>query len=208
MGVAANLFAFLYDLVLSRTEKRTLAAHRRELLAGLGGRVLEIGAGTGACLPYYPDELAELVLTEPAPAMIRRLERRLARLGREAVVVQARAEALPFPDHTFDAAVATLALCTVSNPDKALAELRRVLVSGGLLVFVEHVRSDEQRLGRWQDRLARPWQAIGQGCRLNRRTAEAIERAGFQLERIERTELRPGPALTRPLIVGVARAAS
>jgi len=206
MGALAWLFAAVYDRSLAATERAVLGERRDAVLGGLAGRVLEIGAGTGANLAHYPAAVSELVLTEPAPAMARRLRQRLARSGRAATFVEARAEALPFPDASFDAAVTTLALCTVADPARALGELRRVLAPGGRLAFIEHVRADDPRLARLQDRLERPWRLIGQGCHCNRSTEAAIVAAGFTVERVEHTELKPAPALVRPLIAGIARA--
>jgi ubiquinone/menaquinone biosynthesis C-methylase UbiE len=193
--------AWMYDPVLALAERRGMASLRRALLARARGRVLELGAGTGLNLAHYPAELVELVLTEPEPAMRARLARRVARSGRDATVVAARAEALPFGDGAFDTVVSTLLLCTVADPDGAVSEMRRVLAPGGRLLFLEHVRASSPRLARWQDRLAGPWAALAQGCRCNAPTDALLTRE-LRLERVERARWRGMPAVVRPLIIG------
>jgi ubiquinone/menaquinone biosynthesis C-methylase UbiE len=197
----ARLGARMYDPFLALAERRGMTSRRRALLSSARGRVLELGAGTGLNLAHYPAELDELVLTEPEPAMRARLERRLARSGREATIVAAPAEALPFADGAFDTVVSTLVLCTVRDPQAAIREVRRVLAPGGRLLFAEHVRAASPRLARWQDRLAGPWAAFAQGCRCNVPTDTLLARE-LRLRRIERDRWRGMPALVHPLIVG------
>lgn len=196
-------FAALYDRGLEATEEAGLRLMRGELLAGAGGRTVEVGAGTGANLDLYPDAVAELVLTEPDPHMARRLRARLAG-GRAAEVAEAPAEALPFPEASFDTAVATLALCTIPDPAAALAEIARVLKPGGRLLFLEHVRSREPSLARWQDRLERPWRFLGDGCHCNRDTLAAIAASPLEVEEVEHGWMPKAPPLVRPLIRGSA----
>jgi ubiquinone/menaquinone biosynthesis C-methylase UbiE len=201
------LFAALYDRALAGAERHAFRAHRRELVARAGGRVLELGAGTGANLPFYPKRLDGLVLTEPDRHMARRLGRRLSAspvVGRPAL---AGAEALPFADGTFDTVVRTLVLCTVGDPQRALRESRRVLRPGGELLLLEHVRSSKPRFARWQDRLNRPWNWIGHGCNCNRPTLDYLRDAAFEVTRPERhaLPLRSGMApIVRPYVVGSA----
>jgi ubiquinone/menaquinone biosynthesis C-methylase UbiE len=199
----ARTSARLYDPFLALGERRGMRDHRRALLARAEGAVLELGAGTGLNLPHYPAGV-ELVLTEPEPAMRAVLERRVARSGRPARVLEAPAEALPFADATFDTVVSTMVLCTVHDAVAAIAEARRVLKPAGRLLFVEHVRAPSERLARWQDRLAAPWAAFAQGCRCNLDTEALLERE-LCLERVDRARWRGMPALVRPLIVGEAQ---
>jgi ubiquinone/menaquinone biosynthesis C-methylase UbiE len=198
----ARLGARIYDPFLALGEHRGMRARRRALLARAQGRVLELGAGTGLNLAHYPDEV-ELVLSEPEPAMRAAVDRRVARSGRTARVVAAPAEALPFPDGSFDTVVSTMVLCTVGDPEAAIAEARRVLRPGGRLLFVEHVRAQSSRLARWQDRLAGPWAVCAQGCRCNLQT-EALLARELRLERVTRARWRGMPAVVGPLIVGEA----
>ena len=202
------LFARFYDRLLAGTERAGLAEMRGALLSTASGRVLELGAGTGANLGHYTDAVTELVMTEPDPHMAARLRERLATertaAGRPSVI-EAPAEDLPFDDGSFDAVVATLVLCTVDDPASAVAEVRRVLVEGGSLLYLEHVRSTSHRLARWQDRLQRPWGWFAGGCHPNRATDELLAGAGFWIDNIERDSLPKAPPIVRPLIHGVAR---
>ena len=195
-----SLTAFIYDISLAISERRGMAARRGELLASARGRVLELGAGTGLNLRHYPDDV-DLVVSEPDPGMRARLKRRA---GRDVTVVDAGAESLPFPDDSFDTVVSTLVLCTVAAPDVALAEVRRVLASGGRLLLIEHVRAEAPRLARRQDRFAGLWHACAMGCRCNQPTVELLERAGLSLE-LAPSRWRGMPSVVRPLVVGTAR---
>jgi ubiquinone/menaquinone biosynthesis C-methylase UbiE len=199
-----GLKAVLYDAMSRRFERVHGARLRRAQLATAQGRVLEIGAGTGANLPHYPDGVAELILTEPSEAMLKRLRRRVAANSRGGSVVQAQAQSLPFNDASFDTAVATVVLCSVPSQAEALREVRRILRPGGQLLFAEHVRSSDPARARWQDRLDRPWSVIAGGCHPNRDTFAAIEAAGFVVQEVERAELPAGPRLVRPYVMGRA----
>jgi ubiquinone/menaquinone biosynthesis C-methylase UbiE len=196
-----TILATAYDRMSRKSEEAGLGAMRESLLAGATGRVLEIGGGTGVNLPYY-DGVDSLVVTEPEPAMLRRLERKVREQAPQAEVVQAPAEDLPFGDASFDTVVSTLVLCGV-DVDRSLAELRRVLRPGGRLLFLEHVRSDDPALARFQDRI-NPLNRFLVGCECNRQTLSAIETAGFTISRVERAMTPEAPKFVRPLIVGAA----
>ncbi|HVS27999.1 MAG TPA: class I SAM-dependent methyltransferase [Solirubrobacteraceae bacterium] len=206
MSLWGRVFAAGYDRLLDGAERAGLREQRRRLLGAAAGRVIEVGAGTGLNLALYPDAVSELILTEPEEPMAKRLERRLISVGRNAEVVRAPAERLPFADDSFDYAVSTLVLCTVSDPDRALAELRRVLKPDGRLLFIEHVRAQAAGTARWQDRLHPLWLRIGHGCHCNRSTLEAIEAAHFQRADVEHTQMPKAPFFLRPMIVGSAKA--
>jgi ubiquinone/menaquinone biosynthesis C-methylase UbiE len=201
-----RMFAATYDRMLAATEEAGLEDHRRELLSGARGATLELGAGTGLNLGLYPEAVEELVLTEPGEHMARRLRRKVAESGRPAEVVETGAERLPFPDDRFDTVVSTLVLCTVPEPRVAIAEAARVLRPGGRLLFLEHVRSPEPRLARWQDRLMRPWRFVADGCHCNRDTLASIEASGLAVADVERGELEKAAPLIKPLITGTATA--
>jgi|SRR5436190_8152323 len=205
MSVRSRLFALTYDRLGARVEKAGLRKRREELLAGVSGSVLEIGGGTGANLPFYGRGVVSLTITEPEAPMLRRLEKRLREQGSPAKVVQAPAEDLPFEDDSFDTAVSTLVLCGVGDQSRALREVRRVLRPRGQLVFIEHVRSDDQRLAQLQERMNRLNRLVAR-CDCNRQTLDAIQSAGFDVAQLERTELNKVPRFVRPLIVGVATA--
>jgi ubiquinone/menaquinone biosynthesis C-methylase UbiE len=205
MSLWGQIFAAGYDRLMAPQEKAVFGPHRRELLSRASGRVLEIGGGTGANLPYYGKAVTELVITEPEEPMARRLRAKLVHHSLPARVMEVPAEQLPFEDHSFDFVVSTLVLCTVSDPAKALGEINRLLKPDGQLIFLEHVRSDEPGLARWQDRLNFVQLRIGHGCNCNRPTAEAIEYAGFAITELQHDRLRKAPPIIRPLIVGAAR---
>jgi SAM-dependent methyltransferase len=200
----ARAFARLYDPIVWVGERAGLAAHRQQLLIHARGCTLEIGSGTGLNLPYYPDDVDELVLAEPDAAMRARLEKRLSRSTRRTRLIDAPAERLPFPDSSVDTVVSTLVLCTVDAPDLALREIARVLRPGGQLLFLEHVRSESPALARWQDRMAGPWRRFARGCRCNRATAELIVTCGLKPGQTREASWRGMPPMVRPLIIGRA----
>lgn len=199
-----RMFAAAYDRGLRATEENGLGEMRRELLAGASGRTIDVGAGTGVNIGYYPDAVTELVLAEPGPHMARQLREKLADSGREAVVVTAPAEDLPFESCSFDTAVATLVLCTVPDPVAAISELSRVLEPGGRLLFIEHVRSRDPGSARWQDRLERPWRFLADGCHCNRDTLATLSASRFEPEDVEHGAMPKALPLIRPLIQGSA----
>lgn len=200
------LAALVYDRVMAPTEAACLARWRRELFAGLHGRVLEIGAGTGASLPLYPAAVSALTLSEPDPHMRRRLAAKLAAAGRAGAAVAAGdAEAIDAADDSFDFVVSSLVCCSVADLDASLAEIRRVLRPGGQFVFLEHVAAAAgSSRRRWQDRLTPLWRRVAGNCHLNRDTERAIVAAGFEIDRIERESMRKAPPVVRPTIRGVA----
>jgi len=198
------VFAFLYARMAPRAERDGTAERRRALLAGVRGRVLELGAGTGLNLAHYPGGVSQVVATEPDPYMARRLVRAAVSASVPVHVERAMAEALPLPDASVDTVVSTFVLCSVRDPVASLAEVRRVLRPEGRLLFYEHVRAEDLDLARRQDRWERPWGAFGAGCHPNRDTVARIEASGFEVERLERMDV-PGTWLTRPHAIGVAR---
>jgi SAM-dependent methyltransferase len=202
-AIWSRLGAAIYDPFLALGERRGMRERRRRLLSDARGTVLEIGAGTGLNLAHYPGELDALVLTEPQDPMARRLESRLHRRATRATVVRASADALPVATGSVDTVVSTLVLCTVPDPEAALAEIGRVLRPDGRLLFCEHVHADSPRRSRWQRRLAGPWRAFADGCRCNQDTLALIERV-MHVDRLERDDWRGMPGLVRPLIVGAA----
>jgi ubiquinone/menaquinone biosynthesis C-methylase UbiE len=201
------IFARLYDRLTAPAERNVFGEMRRELLAEASGRTLDIGSGTGHNLAHYPPAVTELVLAEPDPHMAKQLREKLSAdppAAEKVSVIEAPAEDLPFDDGSFDTVVATLVLCTVEDPERAVAEARRVLVEGGKLIFLEHVRSSSRRLARWQDWLERPWGFFAGGCHPNRPTDQTLAESGFWIERLDRDATGPVP-IVRPLISGIAR---
>jgi ubiquinone/menaquinone biosynthesis C-methylase UbiE len=198
-----RIFALVYNPFLWLGEIAGMRRLRRTLLDSARGKVVEIGAGTGLNVEHYPDNVDDLVLTEPDAAMRRRLTRNLQRKGRVARIVDAPAERLPFADASVDTVVSTLVLCTVPDPERTLGEIARVLRPGGQLLFVEHVRAGSRFLAACQDGLVRPWRAFAGGCYCNRPTAELMRARGF-IVAAEDSVWRAMPAIVHPLIVGRA----
>jgi len=203
MGLRRRFFALTYDRQLAKVEQAGLGELRQTLLADASGRVLEVG--TGANLSFYGPDVDSLTITEPEPSMLRRLERRVREQSPDTKVLRAPAEDLPFEDNTFDVAVSTLVLCGVDDQARALGELRRVLRPGGRLIFIEHVRSDEPGLARWQDRLNGLIRLVA-CCDCNRRTLDSITAEGFEVTDVQHTSLKKVPPWDRPLIAGTATA--
>lgn len=197
-----RLFAAVYDRVILPAEDRWMGARRAALLSGARGEVLEIGGGTGANLPHYRD-VERLTVSEPDPFMREKLWPKLESARVPVEISDAGAEALPFPDDSFDTVVSTLVLCTVPDQREALQEIWRVLRPGGRLLFIEHVRS-EGRAARWQDRVTPLWRRLAAGCHPNRDTVTAMRTAGFLVEALE-SFLPPAPlASLTPHVQGMA----
>ena len=173
-------FAAAYDALMWPFERAAIGAWRRRLAARARGRVLEIGTGTGSQLRWYGAGL-EVVALEPDPDMAARARRRVARAAAHVRIREGPAEALPFPDGSFDTAVATFCLCSVMDPAAALAELHRVLVPGGRLLAIEHVHLSWQPGRRLQSLAAPAWASVAGGCRLDRDTVAAVREAGFDV---------------------------
>ena len=204
MSIWGHVFAAMYDRMVGKTERAGLGEHRRALLASAAGDVLEIGGGTGANLDYYGDGVRTLTVVEPEKPMLKRLQRHIEQRAPQAKALRAPAEDLPFNDASFDVVVSTLVLCTVDDVPRALRELRRVLRPGGRLLFIEHVRSDEEKLARTQDRMLPINVRVAHGCHPNRRTLDSIRSAGFEITSLERDTLKHAPKFIQPLVVGVA----
>jgi ubiquinone/menaquinone biosynthesis C-methylase UbiE len=204
MSLYGRVFAGMYDHMIAKTERAGLREHRGKLIAEASGDVLEIGGGTGANLDFYASGVRTLTITEPEKPMIRRLQRGIDERRPEAKLLRAPAEDLPFEDASFDTVVSTLVLCTVDDQPRALRELRRVLRPEGRFLFIEHVRSEEPKLAKTQDRMAPINVRIGHGCHCNRPTLDTMDRTGFEVTSLHRDELQHAPKFIRPLVVGVA----
>jgi ubiquinone/menaquinone biosynthesis C-methylase UbiE len=203
MKILDSVFAQFYDRLSAPTERMGVAEQRRQLLSGLSGAVLEIGAGTGHNLAFYPDTVSSLVLTEPSEPMARRLRQHVERAESTAEVLEVPAEELPFDDASFDAVVSTVVLCSVRDLDKAVAEVRRVLKPDGHLVVLEHVAT---RGGpSLQQRIWDPVQhVVGRNCHVTRDTRGALERGGFYTGGLIDGVMPGAPGSMFPTISGIA----
>lgn len=181
--------------------------YRRQILNGLKGRVLEVGCGDGAHFALYPASVTELVGVEPEEHLRKQSESAAANAPCPARVVAGFADALPFADGEFDAAVAALVLCSVGDQRAALAELMRVIRPGGELRFFEHVRAGTRLHAALQLGVQPLWSRLGGGCHPARDTERAIRNAGFEIERCDRFDFAAGfiQKIAGPHILGIAR---
>ncbi len=201
------LFARFYLKFAAQADSRGGAEHRRRLLEGLAGQVIEVGAGHGGNFAHYPETVERVLAVEPEPLLREHAERAAGSAPVSITVVGGLADALPAEDETFDAAIASLVLWTVPDEPRALAEIYRVLRPGGELRFYEHVVSRRplmSRLQRFGDATVYP--KLAGGCHAARDTGSAIERAGFEMKSCERFPFR-AEALAPPIphILGAAR---
>jgi ubiquinone/menaquinone biosynthesis C-methylase UbiE len=173
--------AAVYDAVMWPFERAAVGAWRRRLAAAAGGRVLEIGTGTGAQFRWYAPGV-EVTAVEPDDSMRARARRRASAAAAHVAVVDGLAEELPFADRSFESAVSAFALCTVADPSAALAELKRVLVPGGVLLLLEHVHLPWEPGRTLQSRATPAWAAVAGGCRLDRDTMGTAVAAGFRVD--------------------------
>jgi ubiquinone/menaquinone biosynthesis C-methylase UbiE len=203
MSLRTKFFAVTYDRFMRKAEQSGLAEMRASLLSTASGDVLEIGGGTGANLAYYPPAVTSLVITEPDPSMLKRLQSRVDGRAIPVTALRAPAEDLPFDDDSFDTVVSTLVLCGVDDQPRAARELRRVLRPSGQLLFLEHVRAQDPKLARHQDRLN--WlNRLVVLCDCNRATQATLSDAGFDVSQSEPFALPASPSFVRPGVKGRA----
>lgn len=180
----------LIDLAMRNKDTTRL---RAECVPQAQGEVLEIGIGSGLNLPFYSSQVQHLYGVDPSLELQRMAARKISAMPFEVSLLrQSAEELLPLGDSSIDTVVMTWTLCSIPNPDAALNEMRRVLKASGRLIFVEHGRSPDAKVLRWQDRLTPAWKRIGGGCHLNRSIDELIRRAGFQISELKTFHL-PGP---------------
>jgi ubiquinone/menaquinone biosynthesis C-methylase UbiE len=203
-----SVFARIQTRAAAIEERRGGADRRRQLLRGLSGRVLEVGAGSGVSFAYYPSAVTELIAIEPEPALRERAIEATSTASVPVQVLDGVAERLPLPDASVDAAVFAGVLCSVGDPPRVLAEARRVLRPGGELRFYEHVIARNARLRGLQRLLdATFWPRLFGGCHTTRDTESTLAACGFSLEERERFSFRPTLLATpvAPRILGRAR---
>ena len=177
---------------------------RTDMLKEAEGDVLEIGFGTGLNLAHYPATLRSLSIVDQARILPRRVTERAAAVSFPIHVQHLNAEKLPFFDEQFDRVVSTWTLCTIEDVVKALREIRRVLKQDGLFLFLEHGRSDDSRIARWQDRFNPVQNVIGCGCNLNRRIDRLIEQSGLKIVKLDRFPMQSVPRIAGEMYRGTA----
>jgi ubiquinone/menaquinone biosynthesis C-methylase UbiE len=206
MALVKNpLFARYFDRFAARSEDRGNRELRRELLDGLAGRVIEVGAGNGLNFPHYPGSVREVVAVEPEPYLRDRARQAVAAAPVPVRVIDGTAGELPAADGEFDAVVVSGLLCSVSDVEAALAEFRRVLRAGGQLRFYEHVRSRDTMFARYQVAADLIWPQLMGGCHVERRTQEAIAQV-FTIDECRGFRFPPAATFSpvAPRIIGVA----
>jgi ubiquinone/menaquinone biosynthesis C-methylase UbiE len=192
MGLYARyLLPRLTDLTMSR---KLLLPYRQRVISGAAGRVLEIGIGSGLNLPLYGDAVEEVIGVDVSPGLLAIAERAAQRRGQRVRLLDGSAEHLPsnVAAGSVDTVVVTWALCSIPDATAALVEAHRVLRPSGTLRFVEHGRSPDTSVARWQDRLTPLWRRCSGGCHLNRETDDLLRSAGFRLTHLA-TGYAPGP---------------
>jgi len=203
MGLYAKyLFAPLMDWSLQRRDFKAL---RERVVSQAAGDVLEIGFGTGLNLPHYTVEVRKLTLLDNAELLPRRVAKRMESCragGIERLITTA--ERLPLADASVDCVVSTLTLCSIRDVAAALREIRRVLRPDGKLLLLEHGRSNDEQIARWQDRLNPLQQIVACGCNLNRPIDRLVADAGFGVEDLSRERLERAPKVLAEIYVGAA----
>lgn len=198
------MFPYVYRLGQPIFDRLFYNRYRRAAIAQATGRLLMVGLGPGTDLKFVPPAVTSVAAVEPAAAF-RRMAARLAdRHGTAVDIVDGTGESIPFPDNSFDSVHTGLVLCSVDDVAATLGEIRRVLVPGGRLVVLEHVRG-EGTMGRLQDLVAKPWSWLASGCNPNRRTVDAIAAAGFDTSGL-RSVRTPVPFPCKPHLQGFATA--
>ncbi len=178
-------FSYIYDFLMAPQEWLGLWKLRRKAVRGAEGRVLAVGVGSGLNFRYY-EKATAVVGIDPDPVLLRRAMRRARRLTFPVHLEAGDAQMLPFADASFDTVLATLVFCSVPDALTGLREMRRVLRPGGRFHLLEHVRSANPRMGRFQDFITPAWRRIAGGCHLNRETVATVREAGFEIDEEKR----------------------
>lgn len=203
MSFRNRLFPYVYRFGQPVFDRLFYHRYRRAALSNATGRLLMLGLGPGTDLMFLPAAVTSVAAVEPE-APFRRMACRLAeRRGIAVDIVEGAGESIPFPDNSFDSVHIGLVLCSVDDVAATLGEIRRVLVPGGRLVVLEHVRGDGAT-GRFQDLIAKPWSRLAGGCEPNRRTLEAIAAAGFETTALRSIPRTPVPFPCKPHLQGFA----
>ena len=207
MNATHPVFARIYDRRSRALEARGVGEHRRDLLDGLSGEVLELGIGNGLNLGYYPKSVRHVIALEPEPFLLEKAKAAALVAATDVSFIRGVVDAVPLHDESVDAVVCSLVLCSVPSVERALTEVRRVLRAGGQLRFYEHVVAQDGALPLMQRWLNPLWSKLAGGCSLTRDIERDIERAGFEFVSCSRFEFHPTftGRMTSPHISGNAR---
>jgi ubiquinone/menaquinone biosynthesis C-methylase UbiE len=197
-----HVFPWILDRVMDQGVFRRV---RREALAPVGGRVLEIGLGTGLNLAFYPEGIRRVVGVDSNPGVARLARQRALEHGIEVEHHPLSAEQLPFDAASFDTVVSTFTLCSIPDVQKALAEVRRVLRPQGEFVFLEHGLSPDPAVARWQRRINPAWKRLADGCHLDRDATGELRQSGLELERLRNFYLPKTMKFVGYMYLGAAR---
>lgn len=183
----------ILDLVM---QQKQLARYRAAVVGAARGRVLEIGVGTGLNFPFYGDQVEQVFGLDPSARLLSLARPRAAAARVPIALLRGSATDIPLADRCVDTIVMTWTLCSIPDPRRALAEMRRVLKPGGRLLFVEHGLAPDRGVERWQHRLTPLWRRVAGGCHLDRKMDDLVRAAGFDLDTLQ-TGYADGPrALT------------
>ncbi len=181
---------------------------RMRLIPLARGRVFELGCGGGLNQAFYrADQISSFAGIDPHAKLLARARDQAAEKGWEVNIRQGRGEDIPFNDSQFDTVVCTYTLCSVEDPERVLSEMRRILRPGGQLLFLEHGRSPEAKVARWQKRIEPVWKPLAGGCHLTRPVGASLRGAGFEVEPLGQSYLSKTPKVLGWMEWGVARKA-
>jgi ubiquinone/menaquinone biosynthesis C-methylase UbiE len=186
------LFPRVLDLVM---QQKQMVPFRERIGKAASGRMLDIGIGSGLNLPFYGQRADHVCGVDPSAELLQFAQERADKAAVPVELLRGSGEALPLDDHSFDTVVMTFTLCTVNDAARTLAELRRVLKPGGVLLFAEHGRVPDVSVARWRDRLTPVWSRIAGGCHLNRKPDDLLQSAGFRIESLENSYLKAPRAM-------------
>jgi len=173
---------------------KTIESQRKKVVPAARGRVLEVGMGSGLNFPFYDRDKVEWVWgLEPSPGMRKKAKKNLRRVPFEVRLIDLPGEEIPLDDASVDTVLLTYTLCSIANAHSALEQMRRVLKSGGQLLFCEHGEAPDRRVQRWQDRINPFWKKIAGGCNLNRPIPALIEASGFDIQILNADYLHSAP---------------
>jgi ubiquinone/menaquinone biosynthesis C-methylase UbiE len=178
------------DKVLPRIQDKVMARQpmaeaRARVCAGLRGRVVEVGFGSGLNVPYYPPDVIRVLAVEPSALCMRLAEPRISRSSTPVELAGLDGQSLELPSEEFDAVLSTWTMCTVPDLAAALSEMRRILKPGGALHFIEHGHAPDTKVQRWQRRIEPLNKRIGGGCHLTRRISDDVAQAGFTIDQLD-----------------------